>query len=150
VGAEGWSSLAAFEVPSRPGSDRSAAERVGECLQGTPLTGERLERLKTGVAEAVLNAVEHGHQNRPELPVRILVEVNASSARVSVSDQGGGFTPPAGEAPDLAAKLAGKQTSRGWGLLLMGEMADEVRTRLEAGRYTVELVMRFREVVDGI
>ena len=43
--------------------------------------------------------------------------------------------------PDLDAKLAGLQSPRGWGLFLMRELVDEVRTRDSAGGHTVELVV---------
>jgi anti-sigma regulatory factor (Ser/Thr protein kinase) len=45
------------------------------------------------------------------------------------------------EVPDLDAKLAGFQSPRGWGLFLMRELVDEVRTRDSAGGHTVELVL---------
>jgi anti-sigma regulatory factor (Ser/Thr protein kinase) len=45
------------------------------------------------------------------------------------------------EVPDLDAKLAGAQSPRGWGLFLMRELVDEVRTRDSVGGHTVELVL---------
>ena len=37
------------------------------------LSDSRLERLKTAVAEATMNAMEHGNGNRPEIPVEVEV-----------------------------------------------------------------------------
>lgn len=75
-----------------------------------------------------------------ELPVE--VRVGLGDGWVSVTDRGGGFSPSDDERPDLASKLAGSQTSRGWGLLLMQEIADEVRTQRQGERYTVGLLIR--------
>ena len=41
----------------------------------------------------------------------------------------------------IEAKLAGTQTPRGWGLFLIEQMVDEVKTARENGHHIVELVM---------
>ena len=45
--------------------------------------------------------------------------------------------------PDLAAKLTGAQSPRGWGLFLMKEMVDDVRMETIDGRHCVQLVLRY-------
>ena len=65
--------LASFAVASEPGNERVALARVAEAVAGCGLTGPRLERLKTAVAEATMNAIEHGNRNRPEIPVDVEV-----------------------------------------------------------------------------
>ena len=47
---------------------------------------------------------------------------------------------PAPEAPDLEAKLEGRQTPRGWGLFLIEKMVDEAHVTSEGGKRTLELV----------
>ena len=42
---------------------------------------------------------------------------------------------------DIDLKLAGQQSTRGWGLFLIGEMVDEVNRAKENGSHIVELVM---------
>jgi anti-sigma regulatory factor (Ser/Thr protein kinase) len=61
---------------------------------------------------------------------------------VHVTDLGDPAELPAPEHPDLEAKLAGRQKPRGWGLLLIEKMVDEARVTTEAGKHTVELVLR--------
>jgi anti-sigma regulatory factor (Ser/Thr protein kinase) len=121
-----WRTVATWTVPSVPGTERGALEQVAAAVQLLALPATHLERLTTAVAEAVANAIEHGNQNRPELPVRLTVLVSPTALCVRVTDQGGGRPIPAPGEPDLAAKLAGEQTPRGWGLfLIIGE--DVVR-----------------------
>jgi anti-sigma regulatory factor (Ser/Thr protein kinase) len=61
---------------------------------------------------------------------------------VYVTDEGDAGDLPEAEAPDLEAKLEGRQTPRGWGLLLIEKMVDETRVTSEGGKHTLELVLR--------
>ena len=101
----------------------------------------RLERLKTAVAEATMNAMEHGNQYHPDRPVRIRVDELPSAVRVRIVDQGGGQFMSEAETPDLEAKLAGLQSPRGWGLFLIQAMVDEMHVSSDDRHHTVELVM---------
>ena len=53
--------LAEFSVPSEPGNERLAMKTVAEAIGDLDIRGENLERLKTAVAEATMNAMEHGN-----------------------------------------------------------------------------------------
>jgi anti-sigma regulatory factor (Ser/Thr protein kinase) len=68
---------------------------------------------------------------------------------VRISDQGSGPPEDAPEAPDLDAKLAGRQSPRGWGLFLIQEMVDRVNVVRGDSSYTLELVL-FREGQDDL
>jgi len=133
--------LAEFSLPSVPGNERVATERVAEALRGLALPAPRLERLKTAVAEATLNAMEHGNEYRADLPVRVRVRAAPDVLTVRISDEGGApiAEPPV---PDLAAKLAGEQSPRGWGLFLIRNLVDEVRVGGDERGHSVELVLR--------
>jgi len=137
-----WRTLASFAVPSEPGNERRAMERVAEAVQKLGLSHRRLERLKTGVAETVMNAMEHGNNYRSELPVDIQVLRSESSLLVRVTNQGGGQPLPTPETPDLEAKLASQQAARGWGLFLIQNMVDKINVATGDSRHTVELVIR--------
>jgi len=139
-----WRTVAAWTLPSAPGAERRAAEQVAAALQELALPAARLERLKTAVAAAVANAIEHGNQNRPELPVALTVLASAAALCVRVADQGGGRPLPDPALPDLAAKLAGRQTPRGWGLFLIKHLVDDVRVRSTEAQHTIDLIL-YRE-----
>ncbi|HEX2156141.1 MAG TPA: SpoIIE family protein phosphatase [Actinomycetes bacterium] len=141
--------LAAFEVASEPGNERQAIDQVAEAVAGLGLDGPRLERLKTAVGEATMNAIEHGNGNRPELPVTVSVVTDGTDVKVRITDQGGERPLPDVETPDLEAKLAGLQTPRGWGLFLIQNMVDALNTAVDEHHHTIELVMHLKEAPDA-
>jgi len=134
--------LADFSVPSEPGNERLAMETVAEAVRELDIRGENLERLKTAVAEATMNAMEHGNKYRSEVPVEVEVLVVDQDLKVRITDRGSGPPPQeAGDEPDLVAKLEGMQTPRGWGLFLINSMVDEMSITGDDGHHTVELVV---------
>jgi len=141
--------LAAFEVASEPGNERLAIDEVAKAVAGLNLDGPRLERLKTAVGEATMNAIEHGNGNRPELPVNVSVVTDDTDVKVRITDQGGERPLPEVETPDLEAKLAGLQTPRGWGLFLIQNMVDRLETAVNEHHHTIELVMHLKEAPDA-
>jgi anti-sigma regulatory factor (Ser/Thr protein kinase) len=134
--------LAEFDLPSQPGTDREAIGRVAVAVADMGIEPARLERLKTAVGEATMNAMEHGSGYRPDRPVWIRVVHRRELLCVEVTDLGGAGELAAREAPDLEAKLAGAQSPRDWGLFLINKMVDEANVTSENGRRTLELVVR--------
>jgi serine phosphatase RsbU (regulator of sigma subunit)/anti-sigma regulatory factor (Ser/Thr protein kinase) len=116
--------ILSFAVDGAPGNERGAMRRVAEALEPYGIEPRRLERLKTAVAETVMNAIEYGSQNRAEIPVTVEVSLTADSVRVRVTDRALSGPVPDVEEPDLAAKLEGRQRPRGWGLFLIRQMVD--------------------------
>jgi serine phosphatase RsbU (regulator of sigma subunit)/anti-sigma regulatory factor (Ser/Thr protein kinase) len=153
-GADGDRVLDEFEVPSEIGTEREPAERVVRAVAPLDLPASQMEQLKTAVAETIMNAVEHGNRGRPELPVAIRVTASATDLEVAITDQGGDRPIPESADPDLAAKLAGEQGPRGWGLFLIRNMVDDLRISSDRQHHTVHLVMHLhdgnagREVAD--
>jgi serine/threonine-protein kinase RsbW len=141
--------LAEFSVPSEPGNERLAMARVAEAIGELEVRGENLERLKTAVAEATMNAMEHGNHYRAESPV--LIEVSASDTQLSVKITDEGSGPPAfhSETPDLEAKLEGRQTPRGWGLFLIKNMVDDMEVSGDEHHHTVELILHLDGQAEG-
>lgn len=77
--------------------------------------------IKTAVAEACLNAIEHGNGMNPDLSVNIHVRVIGNAVTIEVCDHG--------EGAELKA-LTGNNgikagRSRGWGLHLIDKLVDE-------------------------
>jgi len=137
---QGPSSPIEFEIPSAPGNERLAMARVAEIV-GEQLAAPRLEKLKTAVAEAAMNAMEHGNKYDPDKPVSLNVFVDETAVRVTITDEGGGAPLKPSTTPDLEAKLAGEQSPRGWGLFLIQNMVNEMHIQQDAQHHTIELVM---------
>lgn len=133
--------LAHFSLPSQPGGERQAAIQVLESLQGIDLAEARRKRLETAVAEATLNAMEHGNHYQEDLPVEIRVFTLHDRLVVRIKDQGVGDSIPDSTQPDLDAKLAGEQSPRGWGLYLIKNMVDELHTTQDETHHIVDLMI---------
>ena len=144
-----WRILRELSVPSEPGNERMAMETVAEAISDLDIRSENLERLKTAVAEATMNAMEHGNHYRAELPV--LIEVSASDTQLSVKITDEGSGPPAfhAETPDLEAKLEGMQSPRGWGLFLIKNMVDDMEVTGDEHHHTVELLLNLDGRAEG-
>lgn len=140
--------LAEFELPSEPGNERKAMEEVARIVHDAGLSRRRLERLKTAVSEATMNAMEHGNRYDAETPVTVQVFRGAESLAVRVIDRGGGMVGSDKAVPDLEAKLEGAQPARGWGLFLIENMVDKVTSWSGEGQYTVEMVLYLSEGGD--
>ncbi len=136
-----WRHLAELSIPSEPGNERLAMEQVGQVVQPLGISARRLEQLKTAVAEATMNAMEHGNQYQPDKPVAIKVLASETTISVRITDEGGTQALPEAETPDLEAKLAELQTPRGWGLFLIKHLVDEMRVSSDATYHTIELLM---------
>jgi serine/threonine-protein kinase RsbW len=137
-------SLDMFTLPSEPGNERLALARVAGTVKDLGLSDARLERLKTAVAEATMNAIEHGNGNRPEIPVEVEVTQDGDEITVAITDQGGQIHPDADDhtEPDLVRKLDGDQSPRGWGLFLIRNMVDAMDVTTDGQRHTIRLTMR--------
>ncbi len=146
---EAYRTLAELSVPSEPGNERLAMEEVAGTVEGLGLPDRTLERLKTAVAEATMNAMEHGNQYRAEALVFIEVLVSDAKLYVRITDKGSG--PPAfdQQTPDLEAKLNGVQTPRGWGLFLIKSMVDEMNVTGDEHHHTVELIVHLDGRAEG-
>ncbi|MBX3061436.1 MAG: SpoIIE family protein phosphatase [Anaerolineae bacterium] len=133
-----------FEAASEPGGERAVMERVADAVKATKLSSTRIERLKTAVAEATMNAMEHGNHFHTDIPVKVKVLANAETIKVLITDrdQGGGGSDVVAPMPDLEAKLAGTQSPRGWGLFLIKAMVDEMRIHTENNEHTIELMLK--------
>jgi anti-sigma regulatory factor (Ser/Thr protein kinase) len=132
---------AAFSIPSQPGNEHLAIDQVTQAVDELGLASDRLEKLKTAVGEATMNAMEHGNQYREDQPVEIRVQTVDTMLSVFITDQGGGQSIPEPKTPDLEAKLAGEQSPRGWGLFLIKNMVDDLHVTTDDRHHTVELVL---------
>jgi serine phosphatase RsbU (regulator of sigma subunit)/anti-sigma regulatory factor (Ser/Thr protein kinase) len=142
--------ITAFSVPGEEGNERIAMDRVAASVEELGLAPARLERLKTAVSEATMNAIEYGSQGRADVPVDIEVETSTQAIVVRITDHAlSGSVPDDAEAPDIELKLAGEQKPRGWGLFLIKNMVDSMDVTSDGTTQTVTLTMAREEHSDG-
>jgi serine phosphatase RsbU (regulator of sigma subunit)/anti-sigma regulatory factor (Ser/Thr protein kinase) len=146
---EGHSMLIEFNLPSEPGNERLVMDRVEDFVSTIGLAPDKLEKLKTAVSEAAMNAIEHGNEGQAELPISVRLHTTPEKISVAITDQGGNKRIPEANTPDLEAKLAGEQTPRGWGLFLIKNMVDEMHVSSDGTHHTVELILHLKGGRDG-
>jgi serine phosphatase RsbU (regulator of sigma subunit)/anti-sigma regulatory factor (Ser/Thr protein kinase) len=132
--------LAEWSLASVPGNEHTAMEQVAERVRPLGLTDERRDNLETAVAEAVMNAMEHGNHYQPEKLVTIQLFNTSETILVRIRDESTDTLVLPESTPDLNAKLAGQQTARGWGLFLIKSLVDELHIHPTPPAY-IELLM---------
>jgi anti-sigma regulatory factor (Ser/Thr protein kinase) len=147
-GANGETLLARLHIPSAEGNERRAMNEVATVVAPLGLDKGRVDKLKTAVAEATMNAMEHGNRYDPARPVLIEVARDPTHLVVRITDEGSGPPIPEAHAPNIDAKLAGEQSPRGWGLYLIENMVDEVHVTTDEAHHTVSLVLHLNEGAD--
>lgn len=138
---ERWQPLQKWSIPSAVGNERLAMSYVGEAVKPFHFTSSRLAKLKTAVAEATMNAMEHGNHYNPEIPVVLELLSSEQGLAVRISDQGDQQSIQMPAVPDIEAKLAELQSPRGWGLFLIQHMVDDMRILSEEHSHTIELIV---------
>jgi serine phosphatase RsbU (regulator of sigma subunit)/anti-sigma regulatory factor (Ser/Thr protein kinase) len=148
--AEAPSLTTGFSIPGEEGNERLAMDRVAAAVADLGIAPARLERLKTAVSEATMNAIEYGSQGRADVPVDVEVEATPEAVIVRITDRAlSGAVPDDAETPDIDLKLAGAQKARGWGLFLIKNMVDSMDVTSDGTTQTVTLTMARKEPSDG-
>ncbi len=145
----GERSLLRLSLSGEPGNERVAMDCVADAVTGVGIPPARLERLKTAVSEAAMNAIEYGSQNDPTIPFEIEVVVAGSELLVRITDRGLGGPVGDTEEPDIEKKLAGEQKARGWGLFLIRHMVDAMDVATHGTGQTVTLTLHLEGVGDA-
>lgn len=115
-----------FEIhlPSTQGAEKIAMDFAGKVAKSMNFPADRIEDLKTAVAEACMNAIEHGNKLDASTKVGISLTVDKGRLQVVVQDKGGGIGKI--RTPDIDSRIEGKTDPRGWGIFLIENLMDEV------------------------
>jgi serine/threonine-protein kinase RsbW len=96
-----------LRLPSRLGFEKIAMSTASSVAKLMGFAPDRVEDLKTAVAEACINAMEHGNKLDESLIVGVILSMDETSLEVKVLDTGTG--PPSGvHAPDMDKKMHGE------------------------------------------
>lgn len=130
------------KIPSRLGYEKVAMSTAASMARLMGFTEDRVEDLKTAVAEACINAIEHGNHLNAEVPVGVILSVHPNELQVKVLDDGTGLhTPPT--PVDIDRKMSGEDDARGMGMFLIQALVDEVEwVPSTEGQSYVRLVIR--------
>lgn len=144
-----WETLIEFALPSEPGNERQAIEKVSQALEQVAIDEGTSERLKTAVGEATMNAMEHGNKYQADKQVIVQLRKSKGALSILITDEGGGEEIQISELPDLESKLRGEQSPRGWGLFLIKNMVDEMNIINDESSNTIELIIELEGERDG-
>lgn len=111
-------------LPSRLGYEKVAMSTAASVAKLMGFREERIEDLKTAVAEACINAIEHGNRMNEGLSVGVVLSAGEDALEVKVMDDGKGLKtlPPK---PDIEKKMHGEEDPRGMGMFLIQALVDE-------------------------
>jgi serine/threonine-protein kinase RsbW len=124
-----------WTIPSQYGWEKTIMSHIQDELSCIPGAAARLQDMLTAVSEACLNAMEHGNEMDPSLTVSTDMLVREQSVVFRICDQGAGFTPDELNRRDPY----GEANPRGWGMLLMTQLADDVRVGTGQAPFCIEL-----------
>ncbi len=85
---------------------------------------ERINDLKTAIAEACINAIEHGNRLNEKLSVGVVLSAGTDALEIKVMDDGKGMTSQPSK-PDIDKKMHGEEDPRGMGMFLIQALVDE-------------------------
>jgi serine/threonine-protein kinase RsbW len=131
-------------LPNEIGYERVAMECSAALARMHGCPAERVEDLKTAVAEAAINAMQHGNRGRPGSRVTVTIEVLGETIQVSVTDEGDGITGETPE-PDIERAIETGSEAIGFGLFLIRNLVDRVDFgRLSGGGHVVRMAMAMK------
>ena len=111
-------------LPSRLGFEKVAMSTAASVAKLMGFREERIDDLKTAIAEACINAIEHGNRLNEKLSVGVILSAGADALEIKVMDDGKGMkTQPA--KPDIDKKMHGEEDPRGMGMFLIQALVDE-------------------------
>jgi serine/threonine-protein kinase RsbW len=113
-----------LHVPSVLGCEKVAMDFAASVAKAMAFPPDRVEDLKTAVAEACMNAIEHGNKMDASTKVGVTLTVVDGRLQVDVEDEGRGIGTV--QTPDIETKMAGEGDRRGWGIFLINSLMDEV------------------------
>jgi serine/threonine-protein kinase RsbW len=131
------------KLPSRLGFEKVAMGTAASVAKLMGFPDDRIEDLKTALAEACINAIEHGNHLNDNLCVGVILSVSDEALEVKVMDTGTGITKTPAK-PDIDRKMHGEEDARGMGMFLIQSLVDEaewVKGSPGKGSY-VRLVIR--------
>src|SRR5580692_8490002 len=129
-------------LPSELGFEKVALSTAASVAILMGFSADRVEDLKTAVAEACINAIEHGNHLDDSLSVGVVLSTTDDELEVKVIDDGTGII-GAPATPDMDKKMLGEEDPRGMGMFLIQALVDEAEWHQgPPGKSFVRLVIR--------
>ena len=119
--------------PSVLGYEKLARHTLAWLGPRLGLDAARVADVQTALAEACINAIEHGNAGRASCRVTVTFSYGPTHLDTVVRDEGvRRFEAPAAPPATIEEKLAGLAAPRGMGLLLINQLVDEAEFEAHA------------------
>ena len=135
--------LGELELASTLGAEKTAIRKAAGIAEELGFSPDRIEDLKTAVAEACTNAIEHGNNFAADTKVRVAFAADECSLQVVVTDHGEKFDPE----PLLQKGIADDDfpTRRGYGLFLIGNLVDDFSFEYQENGNSLTMLIHHRK-----
>ena len=129
-------------LPNRIGYERIAMDCSASFARIVGFASERIEDLKTAVAEACINAMEHGNKGRPDTRVLVAINFDDDIFSIFVKDEGDGISElPTDKA--IMQKIEKLEPPEGLGIYLIKQLVDQVEFNdMTKGGHAVRMVIK--------
>ena len=123
----------AFTLPSMLGYEHIAMGGLAAFAKRLGFSSSRIEDLKTAVAEAYINAVQHGNKGKPDARVIVAFNFTDGILGISVFDEGDGLKEDPKD-PDIERILDDLDVPVGFGVFLIKRLMDKFEYRKSSGQ----------------
>ena len=131
-------------LPSRLGYERIAMDCSASFAKIAGFASQRIEDLKTAVAEACLNAIEHGNKSHPDTRVLVTMDFKDDRFSVLVKDGGNGI-PRLPRDRTVMRRIENLKPPKGLGIYLIKQLVDEVEfNNMTKDGHTVKMVIKLK------
>lgn len=127
-------------LPMAPDMEIAASKTATALAEYMSMSPDRIDEVRMAVVEACINAFEHSQarDRKVYLTFEVLGSRDPEQLRITVRDEGIGFSPDDLEEPSIEEKLKAVR-KRGWGLKIIRGLMDEVD--IHSGANGTTLVM---------
>ncbi len=124
--------LLELHLPNILGAEKEAIKKAVTIAEKMGFARDRIEDLKTALAEACINAIEHGNKFDQNKKVRVTLAADDNSLQVIVYDEGDGIDPK--KIPTKRVRDDGFPCRRGYGVFLISNLMNEFYFEKNSGK----------------
>lgn len=131
-------------VASELGYERIARACAASFARMIGFPTERIEDIKTVVAEAVINAMQHGNKESRDAKVAVSMNYKDDTLHIAVTDSGDGISklPPK---PNIDRIIENIDPPVGFGTFIIRQLADKVEfNEMTDGGHVVKMAINFK------
>lgn len=120
-----------LKLPNILGSEKVAIQKAVNIAKKMGFSKDRIEDLKTAIAEACINAIEHGNRFDESTQVGVTLAADDTTLEVVVHDNGEGIKED--KIPRKRVNENGFPKRRGYGVFLISNLVNEYSFEAKPG-----------------